>query len=91
MFRARLHPKHSIGDLSTAQRQALHQAILETVDEIIQKDGRYDEYDLYGNKGKYIRLMDKNAVGHPCPECGDEIEKMQYLGGACYLCPSCQK
>jgi len=91
MFRAQLHPKHSIGDLSTAQRQALHQAILETIDEIVQKGGRYDECDLYGNKGEYIRLMDKNAVGHPCPECGRDVEKMQYLGGACYLCPSCQK
>jgi formamidopyrimidine-DNA glycosylase len=35
--------------------------------------------------------MDKNAVGRPCPECGGEIEKMQYLGGACYVCTNCQE
>ncbi|MBN1311370.1 MAG: endonuclease VIII [Anaerolineae bacterium] len=91
MFRARLHPKHAVGDLSADLRRGLHQAILDTVDEIVEKGGRYDEYDLYGNPGQYTRLMDKNAVGNPCPECGSTIEKMQYLGGACYFCPSCQK
>jgi formamidopyrimidine-DNA glycosylase len=91
MFHARLHPKHPIDDLSTDQRQALHRAILDTVDEVIKKGGRYDEFDLYGKPGKYIRLMDKNTFDHPCPECGDNIRQMRYLGGACYFCPTCQK
>ncbi len=91
LFRARLHPRHPIADLSAVQRRALYDAIVSTVGEVMEKGGRYDEYDLHGNRGGYIRLMDKNAVGRPCPECGGEIEKMQYLGGACYLCPSCQE
>ena len=52
--------------------------------------GRYDEFDLYGNRGGYVRIMDKNATGRPCPACGGEVAKVQYLGGACYLCPDCQ-
>jgi formamidopyrimidine-DNA glycosylase len=91
LFRARLHPKHPISDLSTGQRRALYDAILNTVGKVIDKGGRYDEYDLFGNRGKYIRIMDKNAIGRPCPECGSNVEKMQYLGGTCYLCPNCQK
>jgi formamidopyrimidine-DNA glycosylase len=90
LFRARLHPRHPISDLSTGRRQALYHSILDTVGEVIEKGGRYDEYDLYGNRGGYIRMMDKNALGSPCPECGEGIEKIQYLGGACYLCPNCQ-
>jgi formamidopyrimidine-DNA glycosylase len=90
LFRARLHPRHPIDDLSTNQRQVLYDSIVNTVSEIIEKGGRYDEYDLYGNRGGYVRLMDKNAVSRPCPECGGEVKKIQYLGGACYLCPSCQ-
>ena len=31
------------------------------------------------------------AVSRPYPECGGVIEKMQYLGGACYYCPNCQE
>ena len=91
LFRARLHPRHPIADLGAGQRRALYQAIVSTVGEVIEQGGRYDEYDLHNNRGGYIRLMDKNAVGRPCPGCGGEIEKIQYLGGACYLCPDCQE
>jgi formamidopyrimidine-DNA glycosylase len=91
MFRARLHPKHPIADLSEDQKRGLFDAILNTVRQVIEKGGRYDEFDLYNNRGGYVRIMDKNAVGNPCPECGSVIEKIQYLGGACYFCPSCQK
>jgi len=90
LFCAGLYPKHPLDDLTTDQRQALYNAILSTVREIIKHGGRYDEYDLYNQPGRYVRLMDKNTVGHPCPRCGSTIEKMQYLGGACYFCPSCQ-
>ena len=90
-FRARLHPRHPITDLTTAQRRALYNAITDTVSEVIDKGGRYDEYDLYNNRGGYIRIMDKNALKRPCPQCGGKVEKIQYLGGACYLCPNCQK
>jgi formamidopyrimidine-DNA glycosylase len=91
LFRARLNPRHAIADLTADQRRALYDAILLTLAEVIDKGGRYDEYDLYGNRGGYVRLMDKNAVGRPCPECGGDVEKTQYLGGACYFCPSCQQ
>jgi formamidopyrimidine-DNA glycosylase len=90
LFRARLHPKHPIADLTPDQRRALYTAIVDTVSAVIDQGGRFDEYDLYGNRGGYVRIMDKNAIGRPCPGCGGIVEKIQYLGGACYLCPSCQ-
>jgi len=91
LFRARLHPRRAMDDLSSEHRQALYRAIVDTVHEVIEKGGRYDEYDLYNHPGGYIRIMDKNAMGHPCPECGYKVEKFQYLGGACYVCPNCQQ
>jgi formamidopyrimidine-DNA glycosylase len=90
LFVARLHPKHNIADLKEEQRRALYDAIVNTVSEVIQRGGRYDEFDLYNQRGGYVRLMDKDAVGRPCPNCGGKIEKLQFLGGACYLCPNCQ-
>lgn len=91
LFRARLHPRHALHDLGRDERLDLYRAILETVREIIDKGGRYDEYDLYNNPGGYVRIMDRNSMERPCPECGGAIEKIQYLGGACYFCPSCQR
>lgn len=90
LFKARLHPRHPIDNLTQVQERKLYRAIVTTVDQAVKRGGRYDEYDLYGHAGGYRRLMDKNAVGRPCPECGRRIEKMQYLGGACYFCPGCQ-
>ena len=90
LFKAGLHPKHPIGELDKAQVKRLHAAIVGTVKEVMDGGGRNDEYDLYGNPGGYRRLMDKNAEGAPCPACGRKIEKIQYLGGACYFCPGCQ-
>lgn len=91
MFRGRVHPKHDVADLTLNQRLALYDAILNTVHEVIAQGGRYDETDLYNQSGQYVRLMDKNAVDRPCPECGRSIQKMSYLGGTCYFCPQCQK
>jgi len=91
LFQANLHPRHPIADLHSKQRKVLFNAILDTVDEIIDQGGRYDEFDLYSKKGGYIRLMDINAVKRPCPGCGGEVKKIQYLGGACYFCEICQQ
>lgn len=90
MFRAGLHPRRPIAELSQVQRRGLYDAILDTVQEAIAKGGRNDEVDLYGQPGGYARLMDSRAAGQPCPACGATVEKMQYLGGACYFCPRCQ-
>jgi len=91
LFKARLHPRHPISELDGEQRTELFAAVKNTVNEIIDQGGRYDEFDLYGQKGGYKRIMDKNALKQPCPNCGGEIQKIQYLGGACYLCPNCQQ
>jgi len=90
LFRSRLHPRRSLADLSQGQRRDLYAAIMDTVQEVIKAGGRNDEIDLFGKSGGYFRLMDSRAAGKPCPECGHKVEKIQYLGGACYFCPNCQ-
>ena len=91
LFTARLHPKHLLRELDTGQQKALYTAIIDTIQAIITKGGRHDAFDLFGERGGYIRLMDKQAAGQPCPICGTTVEKIQYLGGACYFCPQCQR
>ncbi len=90
MFRAGLHPRRPIAELSPAQRRTLHDAVVKTVREVIARGGRSDELDLFGHPGRYERLMSAATAGKPCPNCGMKIEKIAFLGGACYLCPKCQ-
>lgn len=90
LFRARLLPQRPLAELSIRQRRDLYDSIVNTVREIIDKGGRNDKTNLFGEPGGYIRVMDGNTAGKPCSECGTKIQKMQYLGGACYFCPKCQ-
>jgi formamidopyrimidine-DNA glycosylase len=91
LFQARLHPRHPIDTLDETARLRLYTSIQDTCRQVIALGGRYDELDLYNHPGGYVRLMDSKSAGQPCPSCGATIEKMQYLGGACYFCPDCQK
>jgi formamidopyrimidine-DNA glycosylase len=90
LFQAKLHPRHSLSELNAGQRWNLYHGIMDTVQEVIARGGRNDETDLFNRPGGYVRIMDSKAVGCPCRECGAKIEKIQYLGGACYFCPKCQ-
>jgi formamidopyrimidine-DNA glycosylase len=90
LFRAGLHPRHPIGEMSQTQERRLYDAIMSTVREAVAKGGRSDEFDLHGRPGGYQRVMDSKAAGTPCPQCGARIEKSAYLGGSCYFCPDCQ-
>jgi len=90
MFKARLLPRHAIQEMDDNQKRMLYRATMETVQGIVDLGDRYDELDLFGQGGGYVRIMDKNTAGQPCPNCGTIVQKIQYLGGACYLCPSCQ-
>jgi formamidopyrimidine-DNA glycosylase len=91
LFKSRLNPKHPITELDKNKRKKLYDEIISTVSEVTKMGGRYDEVDLYNNPGGYVRILDKNTLGKPCPFCGKKIEKMQYLGGTCYFCPDCQE
>jgi formamidopyrimidine-DNA glycosylase len=91
LFRAKLHPARKIPTITAGERHRLHQSIQATMSEAIRLGGREDERDLFDHPGGYTRLMSNQTVGHACPDCGGIIQKIAYLGGACYLCPACQE
>ena len=90
LFKAKLHPSRKIPTLTADDRERLHAAIQDVLAEAIQHGGREDEHDLFDHPGGYKRLMSNESVGKPCPNCGTSIQKISYLGGACYICPNCQ-
>jgi formamidopyrimidine-DNA glycosylase len=90
LFHARIHPKRKVVDLAEDEKRALYDAIVGTLSQMVEKGGRHEERDLYGNRGGYVRLLYSKTKGTPCTVCGTTIEKAQYLGGAIYFCPTCQ-
>jgi formamidopyrimidine-DNA glycosylase len=90
LFNARLHPKTQIEVLSEEEIMTLYKSIKETVNDAAKNDGRNDEYDFYGNLGKYERVLDSKSIERGCPVCKSKIEKIQYLGGSSYYCSKCQ-
>ena len=89
-FRAGLHPRRDLTEVSGRERRRWYHAIRKTLTEAVKRGGRDTESDLYGEPGGYVPILDRRAKGQPCPECGTTIEKIQYLGGSCYFCPKCQ-
>jgi formamidopyrimidine-DNA glycosylase len=90
LFRAKIHPRRRIIELTEYEKSALYEAIKDTMSQAVELGGRDDESDLYNNKGGYKRILDSRTNGTPCPECGTTIEKISFLGGASYFCPNCQ-
>ncbi|NIM58817.1 MAG: hypothetical protein GTO16_07720 [Candidatus Aminicenantes bacterium] len=91
LFRAKLSPKRKVADIGSDEKKALYIAVKDTIKQAIQQNGRTAERDIFDNPGKYSPIMDKQAKDKPCPNCGTAIQKISYLGGSCYICPSCQK
>ena len=90
LFRAGIDPRRKVMNINAEERRNLYDAIQSTIALATELGGRDEETDLFGQPGRYIRLMDKRTAGTPCPNCRTPILKIAYLGGACYLCPKCQ-
>jgi formamidopyrimidine-DNA glycosylase len=92
LLKARLHPRRRAVSLTAAERAALYGAIREVRGAAGAAGGRDDELGLFGQPGGYSRLLSSRAAGAPCPQCGGgPVEKIQFLGGASYFCPECQR
>ena len=90
LFRAKIDPRRRAAELNQDERRELHRAIQKTLKQAVDQRGRDSERDLFNQPGGYRCLMDRRSVGKPCPSCRTPIEKIRFLGGACYICPMCQ-
>jgi len=90
LFHARLHPRRRAAALATDERTLLYGAIRSTIADAIAAGGRITERDLFNQRGRYTPRMYTKTKELPCTICGTPIKKISYLGGSCYLCPTCQ-
>jgi formamidopyrimidine-DNA glycosylase len=91
LLRARLHPRRRAVSLTHEERNGLFGAVREILSTAIERGGRDSERDVFNRPGGYARVLHSKMVGEPCPQCATSVEKIQFLGGACYVCPACQE
>lgn len=90
LFNAKIHPKRKIGTLSSREQENLLVAVIDTLRQMTESGGRDTEKDLFGAPGGYRTKLSKNTLAFPCVQCGGQLAKEAYMGGAVYYCPTCQ-
>lgn len=58
LFRAKIHPRRRVVDIAEGEQHALYDAIKDTLTRMVASGGRESERDLYGNCGRYVRILD---------------------------------
>ncbi|MFW9872831.1 MAG: hypothetical protein ACFFG0_06990 [Candidatus Thorarchaeota archaeon] len=90
IYRAKIYPKVKGSNLSGQQRKRLFESIKTVVIERIRLGGKFQFFDLYGNKGQYIPAMGPHMKAKTCTKCDSVIEKLSVGGGQVYYCAHCQ-
>jgi formamidopyrimidine-DNA glycosylase len=94
LFRARIHPLRPVGTLRRAQVEALHGAVVESLEAGIDARGAsIDDFrHTDGARGSFQdRFLVHRREGEPCPRCGTTIVKLRAAGRGTYICPRCQR
>lgn len=93
LFRARIHPLRPVGTLKRQQIEALHAAVIESLEAGIDARGAsIDDFrHTDGARGSFQdRFLVHRREGEPCPRCGKTIVKLRAAGRGTYICPKCQ-
>jgi formamidopyrimidine-DNA glycosylase len=94
LWRAKLHPLRAVGTLKRDQIEALHYAVVESLElGIASKGASIDDYrHVDGSRGSFQeRFLAYSREGEPCVRCGTPIVKLRAAGRGTYICPNCQR
>ncbi len=91
---AKIHPETKAIDLNDEQIAKLHSSIVNIIRTAVRLEGTTlrNYLNHRGEKGGYFehaRVFDR--TGLPCPECGEEIEKIRVAGRGTHICVNCQR
>lgn len=91
LWNAGLDSRYDMKKMEETDFKVLYESIKSTISKMCSDGGRNTEKDLFGKSCGYVTKLSKNNLGEPCPNCGSEIYKTNYMGGAIYFCCNCQK
>ncbi|WP_026676553.1 DNA-formamidopyrimidine glycosylase [Fictibacillus gelatini] len=94
LFKAGIHPETNANKLSLPKVKTLHQHIIETLKESVEKGGSTirSYVNSVGEEGSFqLELFVYGKKGEPCKKCGTMISKTVVAGRGTHFCPKCQK
>ena len=86
---AKVHPSTQLRKLDESQHKRVYDAMKSVLASAYDKGGRVSEFNLYGQKGKYVAMAERKHIGENCPVCGNTLGKVS-VGGVTAFCPNCQ-
>ncbi|HUZ88917.1 MAG TPA: bifunctional DNA-formamidopyrimidine glycosylase/DNA-(apurinic or apyrimidinic site) lyase [Candidatus Acidoferrales bacterium] len=94
LFRSRIHPARSAGDIGPRRLGRLAQALAATLQEAIENRGSTvsDYRDGHGQRGRQQdSLQVYGRAGLPCPRCGQGLRSLRLGGRSSVFCSRCQR
>jgi len=94
LFRAGIHPERLASSLSEQEITKLHQEIIATLGEAVEKGGSTirSYVNSQGQIGMFqLELYAYGRTGEACKYCGTPLEKTKVGGRGTHYCPNCQK
>ncbi|NUW44385.1 Fpg/Nei family DNA glycosylase [Nonomuraea rhodomycinica] len=85
---ARMSPFKIASTLTDAQIADLHEAIVQTLREAVERARGLAAKDLKAEKKSGLRVH--NRAGQPCDVCGDTIREVSFADSSLQYCPTCQ-
>jgi formamidopyrimidine-DNA glycosylase len=85
---ARMSPFKLAASFTDDEVAALHDAIVSTLRDAVERSAGLAAADLKGEKKTGLRVHGK--AGQPCPVCGDTILEVSFADSALQYCPTCQ-
>lgn len=89
LYRARIHPRRRVRDISASEQDALFQAMQTTLMQAVAQGGRDTVRDLYNLPGGYHSVMGQSDVT-VCRRCNAPLQKALLAGVIYRVCPHCQ-
>lgn len=85
---AKMSPYRLAASLTEEEVAALHEAILTTLGDAVERSRGLAAKDLKGEKKSGLRVHGR--AGEKCPVCGDTIREVSFSDRALQYCPTCQ-
>ncbi|MBE4908235.1 DNA-formamidopyrimidine glycosylase [Bacillus luteolus] len=94
LFRAGIHPEREANSLKPKEIKKLHQEIVSTLQEAVNKGGSTirSYVNTQGEIGMFqLELFVYGRKAEPCKHCGTSLEKIVVGGRGTHFCPKCQR